>query len=135
MLFTLQACSYCFDAVTPNRSSKFKSHTNSNANNGSSNASFATSTSTKNETAGSTTTKRDFSHCSSSYVSKSFYHTSSVQWSLTADELAKLAQLKQTRIAQRKPQSSPRVQTLNPKSREKKVPSSRIGRIGSFGSN
>ena len=52
---------------------------------------------------------------------------------MTSEELAKLAKLKQLRKSKDKPKTESKPQTLNPQSRERKVPSSRVGRLSSFG--
>ena len=62
---------------------------------------------------------------------KNYYHTSSTNYALTSEQLLKLAKLKKMRKSQEK--ASNNMQTLNPESKEKKVPSSRIGRLSSFG--
>ena len=62
------------------------------------------------------------------------FHTSSSHFSLTSEELAKLAKLKQLRKSKNTSGPINKTQTLNPESRERKVPSSRVGRLGSFGS-
>lgn len=78
----------------------------------------------------------NFMKCNSVYstVPFKYYHTSSPVFTLTSEDLAKLAKLKHSRKkVQENISRVVQAPTLNPKSKEKKVPSTRIGRIGSFG--
>jgi len=61
------------------------------------------------------------------------FHSTCISNALSSEELAKLAKLKQMRKSQDKSKIVYKTQTLNPQSRERKVPSSRIGRLSSFG--
>ena len=67
------------------------------------------------------------------HLLKKHFHNSSINLALTSEELAKLAKLKKLRKSQDATKSPNKTQTLNPESKEKKVPSSRIGRLSSFG--